>query len=74
LNEFLGVGEFLRDHAKVHGGDGGIALAGTVNAVLADQDESVGDAVEGDGEAAAVATEALFGVFEFLAVLVKSGH
>ena len=74
LDEFFGVGEFLGDHAKVHGGDGGVALAGAVDAVLADEDEGVGDAVERDGQAATVASEALLGVFEFVVVFVESRH
>ena len=74
LDEFLGMGEFLSDHAEVHGGNGGIALAGAVDAVLADEDEGVGDAVEGDGEAATVAAKALLEMLEVVAVFVKGGH
>jgi hypothetical protein len=68
------VGEFLGDHAEVHGGDGGIALAGAVDAVLADQDKGIGDAVEGDGKTAAVAPKALFGVLEFVVMLLECRH
>jgi hypothetical protein len=74
LDEFLGVSEFLGDNAQVHGGDGGVALTGAIDAVLADEDEGVGDAVERDGEAAAVAPEALLEVLEFVVMLFKSGH
>jgi hypothetical protein len=42
LDELFGVGKFLIDHSQVHGWDGGIALAGAVDAVLADKDEGVG--------------------------------
>jgi hypothetical protein len=74
LDEFFSVGEFLGDHTDVHGGDGGIALAGAVDTVLADEDEGVGDAVERDGEAAAVAAEALFGVLEFVVMFLECRH
>jgi hypothetical protein len=74
LDEFLGVSEFLGDHAEVHCGDGGVALAGAVDAVLADEDQGVGDAVERDGEAATVASEPLLEVLEFVVMLLKSRH
>jgi hypothetical protein len=74
LDEFFGVGEFLGDHAEVHGGDGGVALAGAVDAVLADQDKGIGDAVEGDGEASPVAPKALLGVLEFVVMLLECRH
>jgi hypothetical protein len=74
LDQFFGVGEFLGDHADVHRGERGIALAGAIDAVLPDQDECVGDAIEGDGEAATIAAEALFGVFEDVSVFVEGGH
>src|SRR5215469_18872181 len=74
LDEFLGVVEFLGDHAQIHSWHVGIALTGAVDAVLTDQDESIGDAVQGDGKAAAVATITLLGVFKFVAMFVKGGH
>src|SRR6266478_2707109 len=74
LDEFFGVGEFLGDHTEVHGRDGGVAHAGAVDAVLADEDERVGDAVEGDGQAAAVAPEALLEVLELVVVLLECRH
>jgi hypothetical protein len=74
LDQFFRVGEFLGDHADVHRGKRGIALAGAIDTVLADQDEGISDAIEGHGEAAAIAAEPLFGVFEDLAVFIKGGH
>jgi hypothetical protein len=74
LDEFFGVGKFLGDHAEVHGGDGGIALAGAVDAVLADEDEGVGDAVERDRQASAVAPEALLKVLDFVVMFLESRH
>src|SRR5258707_2952464 len=74
LDEFFGVGEFLGDHAEVHRGNRGIALAGAVDAVLTDEDERVGDAIERDGEAAAIPSEALLEVLEVVVVLLKSRH
>jgi hypothetical protein len=71
LDEFFGVGEFLGDHAEVHRGNRGIAHAGAVDAVLADEDKGVGDAIEGDGEAAAVAPEALLEMLEFVVMLLE---
>jgi len=62
LDEFFGVGEFLGNHAEVHRGNRGVALAGAIDAVLADEDECIGDAVERDRQAAAVAPESLLGV------------
>ena len=74
LDEFLGVGQFLGDEADVQGGLGGIALGVAIDGVLADEDEGVGEAVEGDGEAAALGAEHLFIVVEFFAVFFKSVH
>jgi len=71
LDEFFGVGEFRGDHAEVHGRYRGIAHAGAIDAVLADEDEGVGDAVEGDGQPASVAAEALLGVFQLVVMLFK---
>ena len=74
LDEFLGVSELLGDHAEVHGGEGGVALAGAIDTVLADEDQGIGDAVEGDGQAAAVAAEALLEVLQFVVMLLKCRH
>ena len=71
LDEFFGVGEFLGDHAEVHRGNRGIAHAGAVDAVLADEDERVGDAVEGDSKAASVAPEALLRMFQLVVMLLE---
>jgi hypothetical protein len=74
LDEFFGVGQFLGDHAQIHGRHGRIAHTGAVDAVLADEDEGVGDAVERDGQAAAIAPEALLGVLEFVVMFLESRH
>jgi len=68
------MGEFLGDHAEVHRRNRGIALAGAIDPVLADEDERVGDAIERDGEAAAVPPEALLEVLQFVVMLLKSRH
>jgi len=68
------VGEFLGDHAEVHRGDGGIALAGAIDSVLADEDQRIGDTVERDGQASAVAPEALLGMLEFVVMLLECRH
>src|SRR5258708_25810093 len=66
------MGEFLGDHAEVHRRNRGIALAGAIDPVLADEDERVGDAIERDGEAAAVPPEALLEVLQFVVMLLKT--
>ena len=69
LDEFFGVGEFLRDHTEVHRGNRGIAHAGAVDAVLADQDQGVGQAIEADGQSPAFFAKSLLVVFQFLGML-----
>jgi hypothetical protein len=54
LQQFFGVSEFLSDHAQIHRGNCGIALTSAVDAMLADENQRVGDAVKRDCEAAAV--------------------
>jgi len=73
LKQLFGVNEFLIDQPQIHDWDGWISLAGAVDAVLADQYQSVGDAIEGNGKAAAVAPEALLEMLEFLLVFLKCG-
>ncbi len=64
LNELLGVRQFLRDHVDVQGGLRGITRAVTIDAVLADEDKSVGQPVERNGQAAACAAEHLLVAFQ----------
>src|SRR5260221_2009351 len=74
LDEFLGVGEFLGDHAEVHSRHGGIALAGAIDAVLADEDERIGDAVKRHRQASTIAPEALLRMLKFVVMLFKRRH
>src|SRR5882724_11859453 len=74
LDEFLGVGEFLGDHAEVHRGNSGVALAGAIDAVLADEDERICDAVKRHRQASAIAPEALLRMLKFVVMLFKSRH
>jgi len=74
LDEFFGVGEFRGDHAEVHGGDGGIPLAGAIDAVLADEDQRICDAVERHSEAATIPPEALLRMFQLVVMLFKRRH
>src|SRR5882724_12179799 len=74
LDEFLGVSEFLGDHAEVHRGNSGVALAGAIDPVLANEDERIGDAVKRDREASAIAPEALLRMLKFVVMLLECGH
>ena len=47
LDKILGADETGEHHLNIHGGLGGVANTGAVDAVLADEDERVGEDVEG---------------------------
>jgi len=54
LDELLGAVDLVENGLQVERGLGGIAAGDAVDAVLADEDEGVGEHVERDGEAAAL--------------------
>ena len=60
----------MQDDLQIHGGFIGLADAGAVDAVLADEDEGVGQQVRGHGEFAAGAAHLEFVAFELFLIHV----
>ena len=74
LDELLGSVDFAGDGLKIERGLGWIAVGDAVDAVLADEDERVGEGVQSDGEATAGCAHHEFVLLEFVAAFVKNGH
>ncbi len=74
LDEELGFAKLFGDEADIHDGEFGVARGMAIDGVLADEDHGGGDAVEGDGETAAMAAHHGFVMFEFVLMLLKDGH
>ncbi len=70
MDEVLGTLDLLLDDLEVAGGVGAVAVDG----VLVDEDEGVGEDVEGDGQAAAGGAGLELFVFEGLVAVVEDGH
>ncbi len=70
MDEVLGTLDLLLDDREVAGGVGAVAVDG----VLVDEDEGVGEDVEGDGQAAAGGAGFELFVFEGLVAVVEDGH
>src|SRR3954463_15333247 len=73
-DQFFGVADGFRDDLNVHGGLAGRACALAVNAVLADENESVGEHVQRDGELAARLAHHELVLFQFFAALFVDAH
>ena len=73
-DELFGVRKALGDELDVHGRFAELTDALAVDSVLADEHQSIGDAVEGDGEATAVAAHHEFVLFEIFATLLVNRH
>jgi hypothetical protein len=54
LDEVLGAVDLVEDGLEIKRGLGGIAVGDAIDAVLADEDDGVGEHVERDGEAASL--------------------
>ncbi len=74
LDEGFGSVDAFKHGLKVEPGRGGIAVGDAVDAVLAGEDEGVGEQVEGDGEASAVGAHHEFVTLQFVAFFVEDGH
>jgi hypothetical protein len=74
LDEFLGAANFVEHSVEVEGGFRGVAAGGAVDSVLADEDEGVGEHVEGDGEAAAGRAHHEFVLLDLFVAGIKDGH
>ncbi len=74
LDKILGADQAGEHHLNIHGGLGGVAGTGAVNAVLADEDEGVGEDIEGEGEFAAGGAHLKFEAFEFFLSFAKNVH
>ena len=59
------------NHAQVHDRHGGISLTGAVDAMLSGENQRIGNAVQRDGQPAALAAEHLFVMLEFFLMFLK---
>ena len=74
LDEGFGAFHAAEDGLEVERGLAGVARGGAVDAVLADEDERVGEQVEGDGEASAFGAHHELVAFELRAFFIKDVH
>lgn len=66
LQQFLGLEDAVLDHLYIHGGLSGLASALTVDAMLSDEDEGVGEDIQGDEQTARRNAVLEFAALEFV--------
>lgn len=73
-NQFFSIGDAFLHNLHVHGGFTGLAGTLAIDAVLSDEDEGVGEEVEGEGEAASFLPHLEFVAIEVGGTLLEDGH
>src|SRR5271168_5030543 len=73
LNQLFGAGDFAQNGFQAERGLGGVARGSAINSVLADQDQGIGEHVEGHGETAALSPHHELEMFQIIAPLHDCG-